>query len=139
MAALRAQVKNLPTDRRLERAAPACVGLWGCFFARENARLELARIALATGAGHRTHAARGLNRAQRVRFAALGFPSSTRSAPAVPRLPGSWRKGGGRPPCSRSERSEASVAARGGGYQAKRQARAVEVIYSGCKTIGVGT
>ena len=36
----------------------------GCFFARENARLKLARLALATGAGHCTHAARGLNRAQ---------------------------------------------------------------------------
>ena len=42
--------------------------VWGCFFARENARLKLARLALATGAGHRTHAARGLNRrAQRAR------------------------------------------------------------------------
>ena len=39
--------------------------VWGCFFARENARLKLARLALVTGVGHRTHAARGLNRAQR--------------------------------------------------------------------------
>ena len=38
--------------------------VWGCFFARENARLKLARLALVAGAGHRTHAARGLNRAQ---------------------------------------------------------------------------
>jgi hypothetical protein len=41
--------------------------VWGCFFARENARLKLARLALATGAGRCTHAARGLNRAQRAR------------------------------------------------------------------------
>ena len=42
--------------------------VWGCFFARENARLKLAHLALATGAGHCTHAAaRGLNRAQRAR------------------------------------------------------------------------
>ena len=41
-----------------------------------------------------------------------------------------------RPPCSRSERSEASVAARGGGYQVKR-ARAIEVTYSGCNISGV--
>ena len=39
-----------------------------------------------------------------------------------------------RPPCSGSERSEASVAARGAGYQVKR-ARVIEVVYSGCKTI----
>ena len=40
------------------------------------------------------------------------------------------------PPCSGSERSEASVAARGGGYQVKR-ARAISVDNSGCKTIPV--
>ena len=36
--------------------------VWGCFFARENARLKLARLALVTGADHRTHAACGLIR-----------------------------------------------------------------------------
>ena len=38
-----------------------------------------------------------------------------------------------RPPCSRSERSEASVAARGGGYQGKR-ACVISGDNSGCKT-----
>ena len=42
-----------------------------------------------------------------------------------------------RPPCSGSERSEASVAARGGGYQVKR-ARVISVDNTGCKTIAVG-
>ena len=41
-----------------------------------------------------------------------------------------------RPPCSRSERSEASVAARGGGYQVKR-VRAISGDNIGCKTSSV--
>ena len=41
-----------------------------------------------------------------------------------------------RPPCSRSERSEASVAARGAGYPVKR-ARVISGDNSGCKTIFV--
>ena len=66
--------------------------VWGCFFARENARLKLARLALATGAGHRTHAARGLNRAQRARRDAGFFLFHSFGARgAAP----SWRTGGG--------------------------------------------
>ena len=72
--------------------------VWGCFFARENARLKLARLALATGAGHRTHAARGLstlnrvNRAQRARRDAEFFLfHSFGTRVAAP----SWRTGGG--------------------------------------------
>ena len=66
--------------------------VWGCFFARENARLKLARLALATGAGHRTHAARGLNRAQRARRVAEFFLFHSFGARgAAP----SWRTGGG--------------------------------------------
>ena len=66
--------------------------VWGCFFARENARLELARLALATGAGHRTHAARGLNRAQRARRDAEFFLFHSFGARgAAP----SWRTGCG--------------------------------------------
>ena len=71
------------------------------------------------------------------RRVALPFRSSAICA-AGPATPGPWCPWRLSPPCSRSERSEASVAARGGGYQVKR-ARAIEVIYSGCKTIGVGT
>ena len=66
--------------------------VWGCFFARENARLKLARLALATGAGHRTHAARGLNRAKRSRRDAEFFLFHSFGARgAAP----SWRTGGG--------------------------------------------
>ena len=66
--------------------------VWGCFFARENARLELARLALATGAGHRTQSARGLNRAQRARRGAEFFLFHSLGARgAAP----SWRTGGG--------------------------------------------
>ena len=66
--------------------------VWGCFFARENARLKLARLALATGAGHRTHAAHGLNRAQRARRDAEFFLFHSFGARgAAP----SWRTGGG--------------------------------------------
>ena len=58
-------------------------------FARENPRLELARLVLATGAHHFTHAARGgLNRAQGMRIVTLGSSSATRSASAARRLPG---------------------------------------------------
>ena len=40
---------------------------WGCFLARENARLKLARLDYAIGGGGRTHAACGPSRAQRAR------------------------------------------------------------------------
>ena len=67
-----AQPPRLPLGAR--RGAPVCVGLLlrSSLFAHENARLKLARLALATGSGHRTHAARRLNRAQRARRGA-GF------------------------------------------------------------------
>ena len=84
--------------------------VWGCFFARENARLKLAdepllpasslnrntrntsHLALATGAGHRTHAARGLNRARRARRDAEFFLFHSFGARgAAP----SWRTGCG--------------------------------------------
>ena len=39
--------------------------LWGCFLARENARLKIARLEHVSGANNRTHAARGPSRAQR--------------------------------------------------------------------------
>ena len=66
--------------------------MWGCFFPRENVRLKLARLALATGAGHCTHAARGLNRAQRACLDAEFFLFYSFGAlGAAP----SWRTGGG--------------------------------------------
>ena len=66
--------------------------VWGCFFARENAHLKLVRLALATGAGYRTHAARGLNRAQRARRDAAFFLFHSYGARgAAP----SWRTGRG--------------------------------------------
>ena len=33
--------------------------LWGCFLARENARLEIARLEHVSGASNRTHTAHG--------------------------------------------------------------------------------
>ena len=66
--------------------------VWGCFFALENARPKLARLALATGASHRTHAARELSRAQRARRDAEFFLFHSFGARgAAP----SWRTSGG--------------------------------------------
>ena len=59
--------------------------LWGCFLARENARLKIARLEHVSGANNRTHAARGPSRAQRARDDANFFLPPARTAPAAVR------------------------------------------------------
>ena len=65
--------------------------LWGCFLARENARLKIARIEHVTGAGNRTHAARGQSRHQRARDDANFFLFHRHGARGNPP---SWGGGG---------------------------------------------
>ena len=65
--------------------------LWGCFLARENARLKIARIEHVTGAGNRTHAARGQSRHQRARDDANFFLFHRHGARGSP---SSWGGGG---------------------------------------------
>ena len=62
----------------------------GCFLARENARLKIARLEHVNGANNRTHAAHGPSRAQRARDDAdffLFHQHGARSSPS------SWRGG----------------------------------------------
>jgi hypothetical protein len=67
--------------------------LWGCFLARENARLKIARLELVStvsGASNRTHAARGPSRAQRARDGTNFFLFHQHGARSSP---SSWRGG----------------------------------------------
>ena len=65
--------------------------LWGCFLARENARLKIARLEHVSGADNRTHAARGPSRAQqRARDDANVFLFHQHGARSSP---SSWRGG----------------------------------------------
>ena len=64
--------------------------LWGCFLARENARLKIARLEHVSGANNRTHAARGPSRAQRARDDANFFLFHQHGARSSP---SSWRGG----------------------------------------------
>ena len=64
--------------------------LWGCFLARENVRLKIARLEHVSGASNRIHAARGPSRAQRERDDANFFlfhQHGARSSPSP------WRGG----------------------------------------------
>ena len=58
--------------------------LWGCFLARENVRLKIARLEHVSGASNRTHAARGQSPARARRRKRLPLPPARR--PQQPEL-----------------------------------------------------
>ena len=79
-----------PGARCRGRTRPRPQRLWGCFLARENARLKIARLEHVSGANNRTHAARGPSRAQRARDDANFFLFHQHGARSSP---SSWRGG----------------------------------------------